>query len=250
MSIPFSLEPDEGIVLNDEDLLVLTNKRLVKVEMAFGLFKRTQSLNEVPLHTIKVINGEAQVFLTEDDDDWAELEIYTFDGDCLSYDFDEHDEARQWADTISTLLVGHPSAQAAQAARAYEEARAMTGLEGVISSVGEFAGALSSGLSLKATEMRRKSAAASAKANAPAFASALSFDAPSAQVVPDAAAAPQQIEQAAAAVEGQPGVVPEQAGAMPLDEQIAMVKSLKELLDAGILTQEEFDQKKREVMGL
>ena len=53
MLIPFSLEPDEGIVLNDEDLLVLTNKRLVKVEMVFGLFKRTQSLNEVPLHTIK-----------------------------------------------------------------------------------------------------------------------------------------------------------------------------------------------------
>lgn len=35
-----------------------------------------------------------------------------------------------------------------------------------------------------------------------------------------------------------------------LDAQIEAVKKLKDLLDAGILTQEEFDTKKREVMGL
>lgn len=34
-----------------------------------------------------------------------------------------------------------------------------------------------------------------------------------------------------------------------LDEQIEMLKKLKELQDAGILTQEEFDVKKREIMG-
>lgn len=35
-----------------------------------------------------------------------------------------------------------------------------------------------------------------------------------------------------------------------LDDQIANVKKLKDLLDAGILTQEEFDAKKKEIMGL
>jgi membrane protease subunit (stomatin/prohibitin family) len=35
-----------------------------------------------------------------------------------------------------------------------------------------------------------------------------------------------------------------------LDEQIEAVKKLKELADAGILTQEEFDTKKKQVMGL
>lgn len=35
-----------------------------------------------------------------------------------------------------------------------------------------------------------------------------------------------------------------------LDEQIETVKKLKELLDAGILTQEEFDKKKHEIMSL
>lgn len=37
---------------------------------------------------------------------------------------------------------------------------------------------------------------------------------------------------------------------MTLDEQIDVVKKLKDLVDAGILSQEEFDAKKKEVMGL
>lgn len=41
-----------------------------------------------------------------------------------------------------------------------------------------------------------------------------------------------------------------QAAARSVDEQIEAVKKLKELLDAGILTQDEFDRKKREVMNL
>ena len=35
-----------------------------------------------------------------------------------------------------------------------------------------------------------------------------------------------------------------------LDEQVETLKKYKELLDAGIITQEEFDAKKRQVMGL
>ena len=37
---------------------------------------------------------------------------------------------------------------------------------------------------------------------------------------------------------------------MSLDEQIDALKKLKELVDAGILTQEEFDAKKKQIMGL
>jgi membrane protease subunit (stomatin/prohibitin family) len=42
----------------------------------------------------------------------------------------------------------------------------------------------------------------------------------------------------------------ENQSTMSLDEQIEAVKKLKELLDAGILSQEEFDLKKKEVMRL
>lgn len=37
---------------------------------------------------------------------------------------------------------------------------------------------------------------------------------------------------------------------LPVDEQIEAVKQLKELLDSGVLTKEEFDAKKKEIMGL
>lgn len=54
------------------------------------------------------------------------------------------------------------------------------------------------------------------------------------------------------------GMSPQTAAAVPvnpvhepsLDEQIEAVKKLKDLLDSGILTQDEFDLKKRQVMGL
>ncbi|MFC5930348.1 SPFH domain-containing protein [Cryobacterium melibiosiphilum] len=41
-----------------------------------------------------------------------------------------------------------------------------------------------------------------------------------------------------------------QTPALTLDEQIDLVKKLKELVDSGILSQEEFEIKKKEVMGL
>ncbi|MBR3263239.1 MAG: SHOCT domain-containing protein [Lachnospiraceae bacterium] len=37
---------------------------------------------------------------------------------------------------------------------------------------------------------------------------------------------------------------------MTYDEKIEAVKKLKELLDVGILTQEEFDKKKKELLSL
>lgn len=42
----------------------------------------------------------------------------------------------------------------------------------------------------------------------------------------------------------------EQASALSFDQQIELVKKLKDLVDAGILSQDEFEAKKKEVMGL
>lgn len=49
---------------------------------------------------------------------------------------------------------------------------------------------------------------------------------------------------------GAKGCTDRPAAVASLDEQIETVKKLKELLDAGILTQEEFDKKKHEIMSL
>lgn len=48
--------------------------------------------------------------------------------------------------------------------------------------------------------------------------------------------------------QGQP--VATQSSAMSFDEQIETLKRLKELVDMGVLTQAEFDAKKKEIMGL
>lgn len=48
------------------------------------------------------------------------------------------------------------------------------------------------------------------------------------------------------------GIVAERTTArtQSLDEQIDTAEKLKDLLDVGVLTQEDFDIKKREIMGL
>ena len=46
------------------------------------------------------------------------------------------------------------------------------------------------------------------------------------------------------------GPTAETKSKMSLDEQIETLKKLKELVDIGILTQEEFDAKKKEIRGL
>ena len=46
------------------------------------------------------------------------------------------------------------------------------------------------------------------------------------------------------------GPTAETKSKMSLDEQIETLKKLKELVDIGILTHEEFDAKKKEIMGL
>ncbi|MDR0513778.1 MAG: SPFH domain-containing protein [Coriobacteriaceae bacterium] len=74
-----------------------------------------------------------------------------------------------------------------------------------------------------------------------------------AATAPAAPASPVVVPGAATAVPASPVVVPGAATAVPamsVDEQIEAVKKLKELLDSGILTQEEFDIKKKEVLGL
>lgn len=45
------------------------------------------------------------------------------------------------------------------------------------------------------------------------------------------------------------GAAPERAAPASIDDQIEAVKKLKELVDAGILTEEEFQMKKKQVMG-
>lgn len=65
---------------------------------------------------------------------------------------------------------------------------------------------------------------------------------------PDAQTAP--AVQAAPAMQTAPATPSADASALSLDEQLDALKKLKELLDAGILSADEFEAKKREILGL
>jgi len=49
---------------------------------------------------------------------------------------------------------------------------------------------------------------------------------------------------------GQPAAAPEQPAAAPADDPVARLKKMKELLDAGVISQEEFDAAKSQVLGI
>lgn len=48
----------------------------------------------------------------------------------------------------------------------------------------------------------------------------------------------------------QTGEIKSNQPTMSFDEQIETLKKLKELVDMGVLSQDEFDKKKKEIMGL
>lgn len=64
------------------------------------------------------------------------------------------------------------------------------------------------------------------------------------------AAAPATDHAAVAGPQPVPTTVPTPTQVLSLDEQIEAVKKLKDLVDAGILSQDEFEAKKRQIMGL
>ncbi len=56
--------------------------------------------------------------------------------------------------------------------------------------------------------------------------------------------------QQSAPVASESSTVASSVPSMSVSEQLDAVKKLKELLDAGILTQDEFDSKKKQILGL
>lgn len=150
MAVDFPLAQDEGVILDDGGKLVLTHKRLVRVERT--LFGKVKGLQEMPLAMIKVVNDEAQVFVRRRlNSDWCDIEVHMSDGSGFEYAFDSAANARTWVDAISNLVVGHPSAQAA------EDAQSLRGaIENFTSSAKDAVGALASSFGLSSGSSRRQ----------------------------------------------------------------------------------------------
>ncbi len=70
------------------------------------------------------------------------------------------------------------------------------------------------------------------------------------QPQPQAALAAESMGGADTATSGAGAAASSHAASMSVAEQVETLKKLKELVDIGILSQEEFDMKKHEVLGL
>ena len=115
MGKPYTLKPDEGVILEAEgvssessmlasDDLVLTHKRIIWVGRS--LWGKVKFVRDIPLDQIKVVNDVAQVKQSKDNRD--HMQIALKNGTTESFSFDDAAEAKNWVKAVSEQVVGHP----------------------------------------------------------------------------------------------------------------------------------------------
>lgn len=115
---------DEGIVLQATEVerygikelsldeMVLTNKNIICVyEKSTGLFSKPEQIVEkIPLSTIKVANGQAQVMVHDSDDYGKGLQVLFISGHREHFIFSDSPKKTMpvWINEINRILVGAP----------------------------------------------------------------------------------------------------------------------------------------------
>lgn len=122
--VNLELEMDEGIVLQATEVerygikelsldeMVLTNKNIICVyEKSTGLFSKPEQIVEkIPLSTIKVANGQAQVMVHDSDDYGKGLQVLFISGHREHFIFSDSPKKTMpvWINEINRILVGAP----------------------------------------------------------------------------------------------------------------------------------------------
>lgn len=122
--VNLELELDEGIVLQTTEVerygikelsldeMVLTNKNIVCVyEKSTGLFSKPETIIEkIPLSTIKVANGQAQVMIHDSDEYGKGLQVLFISGHREHFIFSDSPKKTMplWINEINKILVGEP----------------------------------------------------------------------------------------------------------------------------------------------
>lgn len=197
----------------------LTNLNLVQITRTKKLFaQETIDIKTYPTDEIKVYNGTPQVKQLG-----GKVEMY-FTSTELMVDFGNLLIARKFVGIVYDFVSGTSGAQ-----RSAEKVRGAVGVIDTalgINTIGTVAGMLG-----KSTPASILGGLAKAVLSQPA------------PVEPEHRNQIKNINQTSA-------VQQENAPSLSLDEQIEALKKLKELLDAGIITQDEFDKKKAQIMNL
>lgn len=148
--VNLELEMDEGIVLQATEVerygikelsldeMVLTNKNIICVyDKSTGLFSKPEQIVEkIPLSTIKVANGQAQVMVHDSDDYGKGLQVLFISGHREHFIFSDSPKKTMpiWINEINRILVGAPvqPVMAETAPEAKTKKRFLGGIAGAI----------------------------------------------------------------------------------------------------------------------
>jgi len=228
----YELQPNESVIMKSEDVtygrhsgdLILTNLNIIWVRR--GATGKAKGVQQFPVQQIKIFAGKAQAFLQKTFGEYPKLEVNFISGQ-ESFEFQSKKEVEQWIHNINQMATGQTEFDASASTVIPGTEIVTETLETVKGTVDAFKGALG----IKSKSELATETAKDIAGTVGAFFGAKGNEAPTESPVP-------YTEQT------------QQKAPMSFDEQIATVKKLKDLLDAGILSQEEFDAKKRDVMGL
>ena len=230
----FSLQPNESILYKGDGLfyeskktyscdLFLTNLNLVIVRKIAKLFAKNQTdVYSYPVSEIKIYNETPQIKQSG-----TAVEIYLTGGE-LKIDLQSIFEAKKFIHIAYELLTGKSFS-----VRGAEKVKGAVGLVDStlgIDTVGTVKNVLEKGVVGTVFGGLSKKTSRSAKGSA---------------VVKEAFDLTKNLLGKPTSTE----TVESSQNASITDEQIETIKKMKELLDAGVLTQEEFDIKKKDILG-
>lgn len=229
----YTLQPSETVLYtgeitignrNSHSVLTLTNINFIIITTTKKLFAKDQvQVDTYPVEDVKIYNNTPQIKQKNNT-----VEVFLTRGE-LNFSFGSMFEARKFVSAALRLLTGKTTAE-----RGANTLKATVGLVddtlgintiGTVKNVLEngVMGSLLGGITKKAVPSSKKSALIS---------EAIGI----AKEVADTKAAQAQL--------------PTAEHSMPSDQQLEQLKKLKELVDMGVLTQEEFDAKKAQILGL
>ena len=230
----YNLLPNESVLysgdvfieeLNGDHELTLTNLNIIIVSTVKKLFAKEQiTVNTYPVEQIKIYNEIPQI-----KQKGSNVEIFLSTEE-IAFDFPSKTEAHKFIDAAMQLLTGKSAAE-----RGSDKVKGAIGLIDNalgINTVNTVKNALENGISgsilggfnKKTTTIAKGATVASEVVG---IAKDLFGNKSAAKAIPE-------------------NTTP----AIPTDEQLDSLKKLKDLVDAGILTQEEFDAKKKQILGL
>lgn len=237
----YSLKPDEVVLFEDDILiagskasshLILTNINLVIISSAKKMFKKHEvSVFTVPVTDVKIYQGAPQVTQKKEN-----ITVYLTSCE-LNFSFLSTLKAVKFTGKITELITGKSAV-----ARGSGKVKKAIGLVDDtlgINTMGTISGVLENGIVgtlFKGSGQKRKVDNASDTSN----------------TITAIADATSTLINSASKKQGQLPLTTKvtQATNLTYEERVESVKKLKDLLDMGILSQEEFDAKKKELLEL